>query len=1821
MAERSNADAHSNASQQSLPKDTMGAETAIPLSPQWLLPKPGESKSGSALGDSHMSPHPGYSNRPDFLNKSSGGGEEHLDTERKRDVWRSPMNDSETIRRDRWRDEERESNSALRRDRWRDGGEKENPETRRMERWTENSLVKASGEARRAPSERWGDSGNKETNFEQRRESKWNPRWGPDDKDSDNRRDKWVDSGRDGEVSRDKGMLPMVNHAKESDRDGEHHPRSWRSSNSLQIRGRVEPSNMPPPNPVKQSSIYGFGRGRGDHLSSSFSVGRGRVSSTGNMSANSYSNSGSLGVSFDKSEVGHGDALNLRYNRTKLLDIYRLVDVKSVSTKLIDGLKEVPSLTQTEPLEPLALLAPTPEEEIVLTGIDKGDIVSSLPPQVPKDVSVGRSTLTTDVAQSRRSKHGSREDFSLIGDDFKEESSNVFKVNDINSESQTGNQRYSTGPDPNVDPRYYREFDSNAEATRNEGHNKDTSSHESAFQQTGTPWRSQSVGDRTRGSLSDWRDYSTEGKSKTTDMRWPPSMKDKDIEHESDRFVSPSRFNDELDQQLRDGYHSEMGRNSELRRQASDVLDRRRETNLMTGKEETSASSARDMVTGRNLQLQVPPEELSLYYKDPQGEIQGPFPGSDLIGWFEAGYFGIDLQVRHVNASPDTPFSSLGDVMPHLKMKARPPPGFGAAKPNESPEITNATKFGGSGKLSAGSSEVDLLNNELRRQKSATETENRFFESLMSTNLSSSPLEGSQEYLGNSIGGMQSMGLGSGLDASHRLAQKMSAERQRSLPTSFPYWPGRDAPSIVTQSEMMPGPSSPNPKLNAPLHMPPHSPQQVDIMSILQGAVDNASPINNRVNSWSNFPDARSLNNTLNNGMDICQDKIDTHHMQQRFAQAGFGFQQPRLQPQHPPPLSNIISSPGDHTSGMDQLLSLGLPQDPHSLNILQQQLLLSQMQISSQQAPVSSQLSLLDKLLFLQRQKQEQQQKLLLQQTQEQLLSQVLLERQSQQHFGEPPYGNLQVGGVSTGDTSMDHRMSHPMNEPFHMNTQMPQSLPNEEKMVNNLESSPLHLPHQFFEANASSKGWELPVPHHSESMPESSHEDHSSHMINSINSELLEQSKHQSMVPQDLVQALDGGRGLAQPSQEDHTNKAAKSEADFSEDNNTLSRTDKNCNIKAFIPDEPEFQGEQDIMESEIVKEVKNVEVRDVKKAEKKARKAKNSKSVSSSDVGKVASESPVKQGVGHERLILKENKAGVPVEMEEKNHGALPVAIGDTESGASFEPLDLQTARPKAFQGDGKDESREVESVAKDNVQTSTGHRAWKAAPGFRPKSLIEIQQEEQQRAEKEVVVSEVSVPVHPVPSTPWSGVVSNQLPKPSNQQDAIPLGNSTSIANPKNRKSQLHDLLAEEVLAKTSEKFVGDPATPSFEKDLFPPLEVDTPNADNDDFVEAKDTKKGRKRAAKLKNTGVKAASPAIPVESSVASSPIEKGKSSRQIQQEKEVLPLPPSGPSLGDFVLWKGEPSPAPAPAWSTDLGKQSKPTSLREIQKQQEKKLPPIQNQSQIPIPPKAQSSRASKGNGSSWQLSGSSPSKAAAPIPISSVSSAYSRSKTEDDLFWGPLDQSKPEPKQSEFPSLGGTNSWSSKTIPVKGTSGVTLNRQKSSGNKASDYFLSSSPASSSAQSASKGRKSSMTKQQEAMDFRNWCESEAMRLMGSKDTSFLEFCLKQSTSEAETLLVENLGSLDPDGDFIDKFLKYKELLHSDVIELSFGNRTDLCSKDNTEDVHNINPSSRGGGDGEQDKGSKKKGKKGKKVSPSVLGFNVVSNRIMKGEIQTLED
>ncbi|KAH0623894.1 hypothetical protein JD844_007080 [Phrynosoma platyrhinos] len=70
------------------------------------------------------------------------------------------------------------------------------------------------------------------------------------------------------------------------------------------------------------------------------------------------------------------------------------------------------------------------------------------------------------------------------------------------------------------------------------------------------------------------------------------------------------------------------------------------------------------------------PEALQKwYYKDPQGEIQGPFSNQEMTEWFQAGYFTMSLLVKR---ACDENFQPLGDIM---KMWGRVPFTPGPAPP------------------------------------------------------------------------------------------------------------------------------------------------------------------------------------------------------------------------------------------------------------------------------------------------------------------------------------------------------------------------------------------------------------------------------------------------------------------------------------------------------------------------------------------------------------------------------------------------------------------------------------------------------------------------------------------------------------------------------------------------------------------------------------------------------------------------------------------------------------------------------------------------------------------------------------------------------------------------------------------------------------------------------------------------------------------------------------------------------------------------------------------------------------------------------------
>lgn len=1792
-------------------KDMHGPDSAIPLSPQWLLPKPGDNKAGFTPGENHVIPSTGYGDRIDVI-KSPGNGEEKHESHKKKDVFRPAFLDMDSSRRDRWRDEERDTNSSIRRDRWREL-DKEVGDNRKTDRWVDNSSVRHFGEARRGSADRWADP-NRDANYDQRRESKWNTRWGPDGKEMD----KWTDAGKHGDMPYDKGSLHLANHGKD-EREGDSY-RPWRPS-SLQNRGRSEPQHQQTQMPSKEGPTFGHGRGRGENAPT-FPGGRGRSSFGAGSVINNSSHSQSLSFIPDRGDNGHEEPSPFRYSRTKLLDVYRLTDVRS-SNKILDGLLQVSSLTQEEPLEPLALCGPMPEELAILKGIDKGDIVSSGAPQISKEGAAGRSSV--DFPQPRRTKLvGGRDDVSLPADDPNDRADNSKGayskfLEGMPHEKHLGANRSNVTMESMENHDVYAANKYSVEATGDDvalnklnDNNKDSNNKGSVPGHSGIPWRSPSRAEHVHPPSRDWFDVPSDIRTRNSDVGWLQGLKDVSNERKND-LPDPSRANSEHQWQISEG--------SLIGKHPSMVVDREHESRKL---------------------MQPAPEDLLLYYKDPQGQIQGPFSGSDIIVWFEAGYFGIDLQVRLAHAPNDSPFSLLGDVMPHLRAKARPPPGFNTAKQTELTEASSRSSLSGIGKVLPGPSGIDLSGNERRlAHGSSTEAENRFLESLMSGDISSSPLErftsseALQGFIGLTSSGMPPLGAESG-DALNLLAKRMNLERQKSVPHPYPYWPVRETAPLVPGPDISRDSSILQPNLLSSIADVPRQshPQNVEVMSILQGLAERSSTgMNSGVGAWPNL--------SVQGGLDPFKDKIDLHHGQ-NTAQAIYGMQH-QLQPQNQPSVSSLLTQTLDSPSVLtDRLLASGLAQDPQVLNLLQQQYLL---QMQSQQSMAVPQLSLLDKMLLLkQQQKQEEQQQLLRQQ---QLLSKVLSEQHLVQRFADPSYAQLQASAIPVGNDPSDHSMPQLSHQLFQVSTQAPVSGMPDDRNVN-CSNMPLKVPQSLNDAVAS-EGSSLQLPHQIfedqntwPAMP--THNDSDKHLSGSVMmentavSEALEKSQVASVLDNSTSYGLNAEASAGEASENTSNvlepalvgvqeSSGDPLPSDLPESVHKSSSVQEEIlipeganDLKVTSPDTLEATPVKACNDNVLAaKEVKMVESREAKKtSEKKSRKSKSSKGQPSSDQAKGASKT-----------------SSLPSKPSEAEKSEVSVASGVTSGGMSKEKSrdvprlrEVESVPPSVPDGDFELESK-VEQKQSDCV--SSAQRAWKPAISVMPKSLLEIQQEEQRRMQTETPVSGISSSISSVSlSNPWAGGVVHSEPKLSKdiRQNS---GNSESKMGeselPKSRKSGLHDLLAQEVLAKSNEREVEISEIAA----TLPPLptvstQMDT--VDDDNFIEAKDTRKGRKKAAKAKGAGAKASSLVSSADVTVASSPIEKVKVSKHVQAEKEVRPAPPSGPSLGDFVLWKGEStSPSPAPAWSTDSVKVPKPTSLRDILREQEKKVTSTQHHPQTLTPQKPQSAQTQTRAGL-WSVSASSPSKASSTIQIHSNASSQSKSKGEEDLFWGPPDQSKQETKQLDFPQLGNNGGWTTKSTPAKGASAASLNRQKSTGGRSLEHSFSSSHAS--VQSSVKGKGDASTKHSEAMDFRDWCESQSVRLTGSKDTSFLEFCLQQSRSEAEILLIENLGSFDPNHEFIENFLNYMELLPADVIEIAFQSRND--PKASNRGARDMISDNAGLGDYDMDNGAhadgsakggggKKKGKKGKKVSPSVLGFNVISNRIMMGEIQNVED
>ncbi|XP_074303295.1 uncharacterized protein LOC141637782 [Silene latifolia] len=536
-------------------KDQALSESNIPLSPQWLYAKHSDSKQ-DIRGPNSLS----LGNSADLTQKESD----------KKD-WRKLENESAR----RWREEERETGLLGRRDR------------KKTERRVETASARDSTEARSLPSsERWTDANNRNASNETRRDSKWSSRWGPEEKEKEQRIEKKTDVEKE-EAHNDVPPVGSVN------RDADTRDK-WRP------RHRVD-SNAGAPSPYRAAPGFGPGKGKVDGPATGFTVGRGRSSIAPHTKPLLGSTIGA--DQGDKNENFPGKPSfsvdSFRYPRAKLLDIYRFqkLDPTSISKPL--SMDEVPGVTQMANVEPLAFVAPDVVEEGILKDMWKGNITGS-----------GASYNPSKQRQVTESATGVG-----VVDPFEDVLPTSITEDDIAS---------------------YHDL------ATTDGLQAEEKSAKYATDSTasGLELERVQIGDAGKPVGVNYNDS---------------HLKAAENWQSIDSACTNHNFFDDIE-------HAAVGVGSKLPDEMNTFFASK------------SVEGSGDLLYSQNDKNSnrfegVSPEELTLYYRDPQGEIQGPFLGVDILSWFEQGFFGIDLPVRLADASEDAPFQELGDVMTHLRVQ------------------------------------------------------------------------------------------------------------------------------------------------------------------------------------------------------------------------------------------------------------------------------------------------------------------------------------------------------------------------------------------------------------------------------------------------------------------------------------------------------------------------------------------------------------------------------------------------------------------------------------------------------------------------------------------------------------------------------------------------------------------------------------------------------------------------------------------------------------------------------------------------------------------------------------------------------------------------------------------------------------------------------------------------------------------------------------------------------------------------------------------------------------------------------------------------
>ncbi|PIN18426.1 GYF domain containing protein [Handroanthus impetiginosus] len=564
-------------------KDQAVSES-IPLSPQWLYAKPNEPKT-ETRGPSSLS----LGNSADLNQKEVWRTDAPASAEEKKD-WRRNASEPDSGR--RWREEERETGLLGRRDR------------RKMDRRIDNVPGRETTDNRSLPStERWVDVSNRNSGHEARRDNKWSLRWGPDDKEKDARVEKKADVEKEETQSESQSSVSHSRSVPERDSDSRD---KWRP------RHRME-GNLGGSVPYRAAPGFGLERGRVEGSNVGFTVGRGRSSvsivrpgSAGPIGASQYDKNGNVPGKpslFTETFV---------YPRAKLLDIYRKQKLDSSLAHMPDNLEEVPSITVSDAVEPLAFVAPDAEQEAILNDIWKGKITSS------------------GASYSSFKKGRSTDNVSEVGDLDFVNGRQVPPSADVTEEIPDHLQKASIDiREASLDSI----FDNNLPKTEK------AADHEGKYEVSESMIAKRlDIGSLQALNGAQFDAFQLKGSDSAVGQH--PLF-------DSVKSAPSSDINSKLPDEL----------NSQFSMPTSEQY--------WDGRLHKIGSRATQYQLGSG----IPSEELSLYYWDPQGEIQGPFLGADIITWFEQGFFGTDLPVRLEDAPDDSPFLELGDVMPHLKFR------------------------------------------------------------------------------------------------------------------------------------------------------------------------------------------------------------------------------------------------------------------------------------------------------------------------------------------------------------------------------------------------------------------------------------------------------------------------------------------------------------------------------------------------------------------------------------------------------------------------------------------------------------------------------------------------------------------------------------------------------------------------------------------------------------------------------------------------------------------------------------------------------------------------------------------------------------------------------------------------------------------------------------------------------------------------------------------------------------------------------------------------------------------------------------------------